>query len=452
MLPSDMQTLDPKMVTHKYCLELIRSTSLDIDRLIYLANFLTSENWINVCEERSCDQVCGWPLCRESTEWTNSKPKLVLQPTSKNQVQLLDKTELYWYCGTSHMELSKQVESSLLAEPWWMRVARQRPIDLEWLRILIGLYDPTGDMDVEDDEAPADGSNSSMSTLSKQVANLDAFSIVERHDGERIEHKSPLHPSTSHQPGSSDPMTSSAAMLTDFISKVTIADEVQGQDNRKKVTFADNADVMDFSDDQEETSEEEDDGDIFDMNFKKHPLKFERSSEMTITNMLVHWTTWTTQKFCSIKDYQPHLHQASLHVAAQHDMDVTENVDYEPEDQQRRLPPVDGQNIEFNKRQTVSKLLSARLASLCASIPAIDKHSVTRTLDVLLSTFDYSTQTEALKTFEWNIVTVALLVAISSRHPGLRDIIYANQQVLQESFTVNLKFITELQGIFYHHG
>ena len=335
MLPSDMQALDPKMVTHKCCLELIRSTTMDIDRLIYLANFLTSENWINVCEERSCDQVCGWPLCRESTEWTNSKPKLVLQATTKNQVQLLDKTELYWYCGVNHMELSKQLESSLLAEPWWMRVARQRPIDLEWLRVLIGLYEPSSNMDVQEDETHTNRPNSSIATLSNQVANLEAFSIVEHHDGERIEHKSPIHASSSHQSGPNDPITSSAAMLTDAIGKVAISDEEQGLSRSKKVSFADSDDVMDFSDEQEETSEDED-GDIFSMNFKKQPLKFERTPEMTITNMLVHWTTWTSQKFCSIKDYQPHLHQATLHVAAQHDMDLTETRDSEEEDRQRR--------------------------------------------------------------------------------------------------------------------
>jgi hypothetical protein len=451
---------------------MIKTQILDLDRLIYLANFLTDVNWNQVCEERSCDSLCGWPLCGSSTEWTNSKPAIVIEPNSKNQVQILDRTELYWYCGQGHMELSKQVAASLNEEPWWLRASRSRPLDLEWLRIVCFDFDSadlTEESSMQVDQpstsssaiTQAQISESDLRSLTTGIAQLSNFIITES----TVHEESYTYVDSSKGIGidrppsqmSTDPLMPSSMLLSQLDElepfNYTSARSTPSQDlidSQSQSQEAMQMQGMDFSD--SDTEEDGDTENFFNSTFSKQNIKVEMTPNLQIMNMMLHWVTWKSQKFCSMPDYKPHLHVVSMHVAAQHEDQYASNENETEGEGTRILPMIDGVDVEMKKRNVISQFLSSRLASICNTIKTIDKSSVWKSIDTLLTTFDFSTPVEGLKTAQWSTVAFALLHALSPRHPGLEDTLLQNKSAIESTFNVDTSFVKELQGMFKHHG
>lgn len=446
MLPRELQGTDPKMVTHGFCLEIIRTPALDLERLIFLANYLTDVNWKQVCEERSCEQICGWPLCAKSTSWTASKPAIVMRPNAHNGVQLLDRTELFWYCGQTHMELSKQLEASLNEEPWWLQASRTRPLDLDWLHIVVELYE--GDSTHVDYSSAA---ASAVSELSKGIHDLEDFTIKEHVEDSEMLHQ--LSSTTIQPPSAPNYQPHMLAMNIKSFSPFESSQESSELAPSRAETPS-NGMAMDVDNESQDSFSDDDDEvvtEFFDSSFGKKPIQLHLSPNLQVMNTMLHWVTWKTQKFASLSDYQPHLNSAMIYVPAQYDdaMDTTET----EEDQSGRfLPAVDGVDVQQSRRQAVINFITTRFASIRSYIPEIEGFGVKKTLDALIGTFDLTAPMEPLKASQWSTILVALLYAISPKHPGLAQLLEANRTLLEQQCNVDLGLVKELQGMFVHHG
>lgn len=450
ILPAELQSLDPKAVTHQYCLELIRTPIVELSRLQYLANYLTPENWTQVSEERSIDNVCGWPMCEVSTEWTTQKPAQVLAPGARNGLQILDRSELFCFCGADHMSLSKQVEASLNPEPWWMQASRTRPIDLAWLSVVIGLLDFNDDMDVDSDSTAqhtTDGASSNMHDVS-------TFTIRERDD--EVGLAVPLA-RTKLEPNSLT--SSSIEILSNGIGALDSFDYSAGRvdspsiasDRSRSPAIGMDISTQPSESDDSDYDESDDEADnFFNGNFKKQKLDMTMTPNMQILNTMIHWVTPKTQRFCTQPDYKPHLHTVTLHVAAQSE-DTMPN-EAEEEAPELRRPAVDGLDIETNKRSVITQFVTTRLTSFCNSAPELDRTGILRTLAVMFSTFDLTMPLEALKTQQWNIITITLVSSIVLRHPGLQDVLDRNRSTLESNFNIDFKFVQELLNMFVYRN
>lgn len=448
MLPAELQSADPKRVTHDYCVELIRTPSVDLDRLQFLANYLTSENWQQVCEERSMDNVCAWPMCAENTAWTSQESAQVLSPANGSGLQILDRTELFCYCGADHMELSKQVEASLSKEPWWLLASRTKPVDLGWLSVLVQFFDF---MDV--DATPSLSTPAQPS--SNEVSSLENFEIVE-HNSDESGLSAPLSKTQISEP---QPMAAHPSQTQPKTVHFTQSEALGSNSNDGLISPQDEEQRstptiigMDVSEDAYSDSEEDDDANaFFDSSFSRKKLDFTMSPNMLVLNTILHWVTPKTQLYCSQNDYKPHLHNHSLHVASQMDPNSLNEGEEEPEIS-LNLPPVDGLDIDANKRALIYQFVSTRLSSMVLSIPELDKSSILKVFSVLISTFDLTMPVEALKTQQWNSITVAFLAAVSPRLNGLSATLERHRSVFEEKFGIQFDFVQEVLSMFAHRG
>lgn len=389
-------------------------------------------------------------MCEVNTEWTTQKPAQVLAPGARNGLQILDRSELFCFCGPDHMSLSKQVEASLNPEPWWMQASRSRPVDLAWLSVVIGLLDFNDDMDVDSDSTAQKASNGAPDSFS-DVAN---FSITERDDevglavplaGTRLDPNS-LASSTieilSNGIGALDSFDYSAGRVD--------SPSIASDRSRSPANGMDISTQTSDSDDSEYDESDEEATDFFTGNFKKQKLDLTMTPNMQILNTMIHWVTPKTQRFCTQPDYKPHLHTVTLHVAAQSEDNVQNEA--EEEAHELRLPLVDGLDIESNKRSVITQFVTARLTSFCNSVPELDRTGLLRTLAIMFSTFDLTMPLEALKTQQWNTIVITLVSAIVLRHPGLQEMLDRNRSTFESNFNIDFKFVQELLNMFVYRN
>jgi hypothetical protein len=385
-------------------------------------------------------------MCESSTAWTAEKPAQVMDASSRKGIKILDRSELFRYCSQAHMELSKQVEICLNKEPWWLRASRTRPVDLSWLSFLVA--DQQFDS-MQVDEPPND--SQSINSLSKGIRELSDFSIIERDTQEELASQlssTSLHPrSVSFNDELSISQQFQDLEPFDYNSKASDRADEQPSRSQTPDNSMNYDSSLQFSDDD---SDDDSSNHFFNGTFPKQVLQLDISPNLQIINMVLHWVTWKSQKFCSLADYKPHLHSASMHVASQWD---SETISEEVEDQHSRsLPPVDGVDIDVSRRKVLALFISSRLTLFSQEIPSIDKIAVLKNIEVLLSTFDLTIPLEGLKSHQWNCITLAILYAISPRHPGLESVLNASNDILTSKFSVDLELVAELRRLFFHHG
>lgn len=425
---------------------------MEFGRMEFLVSYLTDENWKDVCEERAMEHICGWPLCDNSTEWTAKKASQVIQTNSHNGIKILDRSELFRYCTPAHMELSKQVEISLNKEPWWMRVRGTRDVDLSWLSIL--LADIFLDSQPTSSDTPAAGAFESL-TIVEHMPPDDLISefqnstinppVTPLHDPQalshQLDHLEPFNYHTNDMDMSDQPPSRSQTPMNCDSSSSTAVD---GSQMRQDSTICTPQSYSEDDDSDDETT-----NNFFNSTFPKQSLQLHISPNLSVMNMMLHWVSWKSQKFCTFPDYKPHLHSVTMHVSAQWDTEPTSSEAMV--DDSRPMPAIDGVDIDFSRRKALSQFLASRLSSFAQQLP-IDRVALFKTMETLISTFDLTVPLEGLKTAEWNNVALAILYAISSRHPGLENTLNENASVLQTSFHIDFPFVQELRQLFVHHG
>lgn len=387
-------------------------------------------------------------MCEASIEWASQKPSQVLAPGARNGLQILDRSELFCYCGPDHMSLSKQVEATLNVEPWWMQVSRTKPVDLAWLSVVIGLLEFDDSMDIDATSTPQQSAQSA----STNAFDVNSFTISERDD--EVGLAVPLSHTTldpNHSTYSSlDTLANGIGALDSFDYSAGRVDSPGiASDRSRSPAFG-----MDISQssDSGDSDDDSDDGaaEFFNGSFKKKQIDLTMTPNMQVLNTMIHWVTPKTQRFCSQPDYKPHLHSLTLHVSAQTEDELNPNE--AEEEAPLRLPSVDGVDVESNKRSLINQFVSTRISSFCNSVPELDRVALMRTLAVLFSTFDLTMPLEALKTQQWSTITVAFLSSIVLRHSGLQEILDRNRAVLEENHKVDFKFVQELLSMFVYRG